>query len=92
MCFRLKQETLTSEHKSKVIDVLAELELEKEKSCDIDSELQRNEQTACELQERTKDIRGLSSSVEPEVRVTNNMMMMWYVVLNTATAWQIQRL
>jgi hypothetical protein len=92
MCFRLKQETLASEHKSKVMNMLAELELGKRKSCDINSELQRDEQTTCELLERTKDIRGLNGSVEPEVRVTNNMVPAWweerwYVLLNTTTAW-----
>jgi hypothetical protein len=77
MCFRLQQETVASEHKSEVSDVLAELESEKKKSCDIDSELQREEQTACELLERIQDIRGLNSSVLLEVRVSNNMVPAW---------------
>lgn len=77
ICFRLQQETVASEHKSEVTGVLAELESEKKKSCDIDSELQRDEQTACELQERIQDVRGLNVNVLLEVCVSNNMVPAW---------------
>jgi hypothetical protein len=77
MCFRLQQESVASEHKSEVTDVLAELESEKKKSCDIDSELQRDDQTACELLDRIQDIRGLNNSVLLEVCVSNNMVPAW---------------
>jgi hypothetical protein len=73
----LQQETVTSEHKSKVTGVLAELESEKKKSCDIDSKLQREEQTACELLERIQDIGSLNDSVLLEVCVSNNMVPAW---------------
>jgi len=77
MCFRLQQETVASEHRSEVTDVLAELDSEKNKSCDLDSELQREEQTACELLERIQDVRGLNGSVLLEVCVSNNMVPAW---------------
>ena len=77
MCFRLQQETVASEHKSEVTDVLAELESEKKKSCDIDSELQRDEQTACDLLEKIQDVRRLNGSVLLEVCVSNNMLPAW---------------
>jgi hypothetical protein len=77
MCFRLKQETVTSEHKSKVMDISAELESKKKKSCDIDSELQRVELTAQELLERMQDMRDLNGSVLLEVCVSNNMVPSW---------------
>lgn len=92
MCFRLQQETVASEHKSEVADMLAELESEKNKSCDINSELQREEQTAYELLERIQDVRGLNGSVLLEVCVSNNMVPAWledrwYDLWNTTTAW-----
>jgi hypothetical protein len=74
LCFRLKQETVASEHKSKVMDMLAQLESEKEKLRDVDSELQRGEQTACKVLERIEDVRGLNTSVLQEVCVSNNMV------------------
>jgi hypothetical protein len=77
MFFRLQQETVASEHKSEVTDLLAELESEKNKSCDIDSEQQREEHTACELLERIQDVRGLNGNVLLEVCVSNNMVPAW---------------
>jgi len=77
MFFRLQQETVASEHKSKVTNVLAELESEKNKLCDIDSELQRVEQTACEMLERIQDVSSLNGSVLLEVCVSNNMVPAW---------------
>jgi hypothetical protein len=77
MCFRLKQETVASEHKSKVMDMVAVLESEKEKSRDIGSELQRSEETACKVLERIQDVRGLNGSALQEVCVNNSMVPAW---------------
>jgi hypothetical protein len=77
MCSRLQQETVASEHKSEIAEMLAELESEKNKSCDIDSQLQGEEQTACELLEKIQVIRGLNGSVLLEVCVSNNMVPAW---------------
>jgi septal ring factor EnvC (AmiA/AmiB activator) len=68
MYFRLEQDTLASEYKSKIMEINTEIELEKKKSCDTDSELQREEQTASELLGRLKEIRSSNSSMEQEVR------------------------
>jgi hypothetical protein len=77
MCFRLQQESITSEHKSEDTDLWAVLESEQKKSCDIESELQRNVQTASELLEKIQHIRGLHSNVLLEVCVSNNMVPAW---------------
>jgi predicted nucleic acid-binding Zn-ribbon protein len=63
----LEQETLISEYKSKIMEIMAVIESEKKKLCDMDSELQRGEQTASELLGRLKEIRTSNSSMEQEV-------------------------
>jgi hypothetical protein len=67
MFCRLEQETLTSEHRTEVTQMMMEIELEKKKSHDMDSELQREEQRANVLLDRLKEVRASNSSMEQQV-------------------------
>jgi hypothetical protein len=72
MFCRLEHDSLISEYKSKIMEIVAEIESEKKNSCDMDSELQREEQTASELLCRLKEIRSSNNSMEQEVHASYN--------------------
>jgi hypothetical protein len=76
MCCRLEQETLTSEYRTEVTQMMMEIELEKKKSHDLDLELQREEQLANVLLDRLKEIRASNSSMEQQVRPYKGL---WFV-------------
>jgi hypothetical protein len=67
ICCRLEQETLSSEYRTEITEMMMEIELEKKKSHDMDSELQREEQLANVLQDRLKEIRASNCSMEQQV-------------------------
>jgi hypothetical protein len=63
----LEQETLSSEYRTEITEMMMEIELEKKKLHDMDAELQREEQLANMLLDRLKEIRASNCSMEQHV-------------------------
>lgn len=74
---RLEQETLTSEYRTEITQMMMEIELVKKKSHDMDSELQREEQLANVLLDRLKEVGASNSSMEQQVHPHKRLQLLF---------------